>query len=218
MSELGRFGVFPFDFGGVDSDEQAEHQAILKALEPAWDVSEGTEVYEEAYSDAVAVASIWAVNRRLANWLIPARMLESLPVWEESCGLKPSVSDSGTTRRNRVAGKLRGLTNNAFVDIESAVRNILGSAFDVILTVDPTDEVTFWPGINPGPPGLEWSSNRVKIAVKIERANLDDAQFSALRSDTYNQLDAMTPAWMTFAIGSGDGFTVGNSVIGQVFI
>lgn len=221
---FGLYGTFPFDLGGGDDDApdgsvlEAEHIALLDALAPGWDTRQDWELYWEAYSDAVAVTIIWACNRRLRAWLNPDQMLESLPVWEQSTGLRPSASDSDTERRRRVAGKLRGLVNNALGDIEESVINVLGSLFAGMVLVDPTNVIAYWPGINPGPPGFEWSTNRVIIGIKVDPSGLSDAQFIVKRQALFDQLDTMTPAWMTFQIGVGDQFTVNQGIVGQTFL
>ncbi len=221
---FGRYGVFPFDLGGGDPTTESgsvledEHRSILTSLSPGFDPSEGTEFYEEAYAMAMGVAMIWAINRRLRSWWIPEEMLESLRVWEEASGLRPSSSDTDNERRLRVAGKFRGVVNNAIGDLDEAARATLGAAYDGLALVTNTEEVAYWPGVNPGPPGFEWSTNRVIIGLKIDRSSLTEPEFISKRQALFDQLDSMAPAWMAFRIGSGDQFIVNQGIVGATFI
>lgn len=221
---LGLYGIFPFDLGGGDptveggSVIEAEHMAILDSLAAGWDTAENLEFFQEAYSDAIAVTMIWALNRRLQSWLIPDRMLESLRVWEESTGLRPSSDDSDVERRRRVAGKLRGLVNNAIGNIEQSVISVLGSLFEEITLVEPANVVAYWAAVNPGPPGFTWSTNRVILGVKMKKEGLTDAAFIQKRQTLTDQLDTMCPIWMSFRIGVGDSFIINQGIIGQTFL
>lgn len=215
---FGAYNGFPFKFGGGDSIVEIEHQALLDAYAPGWDDSEGTENWSECYAYAVAISAVWAINKRLANQLIPMRMLEFLRVWEESCTLRPSRTDTDVERRQRVAGKLRGLVNNAIGDITQAAAESLAENFEALLTVDPANDVTYWPGINPGPPGYEWASTKAIIGVRMNENGLSNARFFAKRSAVVNLLDSLLPTWMTLAVGTGDTFTINQGVIAKTFL
>lgn len=221
---FGGTGYFPFTLGGGDEEAPdgsiiaVEHQALLKELEEALDgdASEGFNVEANAWAQVSAI--IWAVNRRLKGWLRPDEMLESLPIWEESTSLRPNSKTTDTERRSRVAGKLLGLVNNAIGDMETTSSRVLGAAFDGLVLVDPADHIVYWPGINPGPPGFEWSTNRVRIGIRIDKTSLTDESFEELRQALFLQLDAMVPSWMSFVIGTSDGFVVGIGIVGQTFL
>jgi hypothetical protein len=215
---FGRYGQFPFDLGGGDAFLEQEHQALLDDLVPGWDTSEDLEAFAETYVDAVAVTMIWAVNERLRQWLIPRSMLESLPVWEESTGLRPGSQTEDVERRRRVSGKLIGLVASAIGDIETAAISVLGLSFDGLVVVDPDNTIAYWPGVNPGPPGLEWSSNRARLGIRIDKTSLTDLAFEEKRQALFVQIDDMLPAWMNFQIGVGDGFTINQGVIGETFL
>lgn len=221
---FGRFGTFPFDLGGGNPDVEggsileSEQRALLTELELALDPDEDFEWYQEAYADAIATSIIWATNRRLRSWLKPEDMVESLPVWEQSTGLRPSSKDTDTERRQRVAGKLRGLINNALIDIEAASQSILGKAFGGIILVAPSNVISYWPGVNPGPPGFEWTSNKAIVAVSIKKELLTEDEFSSARQALFDQLDTLVPIWMTFQIGVGSTFIVNQGIVGQTFL
>lgn len=209
----------PFRLGAGDDTQRQEHRAILDALaEGDFDTSEGSPLWCETYGEATAVAIAWACNRRLANQRIPTRMLEALTTWEEACGLRPTISDSDYDRRARLAAKLRGLCGNALVDIVAAVTAILGNNYHSVVLASPATEITYWPGVNPGPPGYEWSSNRARLGVRMTEDGLSAASFNTKRLAVMFALDAMLPAWMNFCIGTGSGFTTGLGFVGKTLL
>lgn len=210
---------WPRRFGGGKRARVVERLAFTQAFKDAGlnpeDPSVGARVY--AYANAVGV--VWAINGRLRGQEIPERMLETLTVYETILRLRPDKDDPDVIRRQAVAGKLRGLAGNTFSDIESAVRNLLGPQFDGLVTVDPADEITYWPGINPGPPGYEWFSNRMVMGVRIKREGIDPAGFTRLFGQCQLLLQDLLPAWETFAIGVGaDGFTVDQDTVDIDFL
>lgn len=217
MAAFGR-NSYPRRYGGGKRYHEVELEALLDMLAPGWDVDEDSALYAEAYVDALAVATIWTLNRRHANQGIPERMLEALPRWEEALKLRPTRKDSMQARRRAVAAKLRGLAGNTLNDIYDALAKLLGAAFDGLATVPEAQATTYWPGINPGPPGFEWSSNRVRIAVRMNSAGLTRDQYVTLRSKAFSLLDGLAPDWMTFTIGSGSEFIINQGIIGQTLL
>ena len=145
-------------------------------------------------------------------------MLEALTTWEEATGLRPCLNDLGVDRRANLAGRMRGLLNNALSDIESACMALLGNNFASMNVVDPADEVTYWPGVNPGPPGFEWSSNRARIAIEMTTGGLDAASYTDKAAAVWELLDRCTPDWMTFCVGVGSSFVAAQGIVGQTLI
>jgi len=215
---LGRYGIVPFTLGGGDSYVEQEHQAILGALESYFDTSSGTEVYEATFVDAMAVAFVWACNARLRNEVVPSRMMENVATWERACGIRPTPDDRDIERRAKLEAKLRGVANNAIIDIEAACVSIMGANFVAIVPVAPIDWIVYWPGINPGPPGFEWCTNRVRVAIRVSKDGLSETLFNDKRVALSQQLDAMLPAWMGYVIGVGSGFIVGLGIVGDTFL
>lgn len=206
MAGLGKFNPWPLQFGGATRPIETEYNALREALAPnrqGYDVDDDL-MDVEVYAQAMALAQIWAANRRSANQAIPARMLEELPREEEILGLKPAPTDTMLDRRASVEGKRRGLAGNAMPDIEAACQAVLGANFVAVHGVEPEDEITYWPGVNPGPPGREWSSNRCSIGVRMNTVGLTDAQRDQKIATATEKLDAMLPAWMTFVVGTGN--------------
>jgi hypothetical protein len=95
---------------------------------------------------------------------------------------------------------------------------VLRAAFVEVVTVDPANVVAYWPGGIPGPPGFEWYSNRAVVGVRVSKAGLTDAQFFAKRAAVVQALDALLPAWMTYVVGVGSEFVVGQGVVGQTLL
>lgn len=179
--------------------------AMLDALAPGYDVSESSPIYAETYAHALAVSTVWALNKRLAGSMVPARMLETLTTWEEACRLRPRRTDSVQARRRAVAARFLGLALNTISVIYDTCATIAGSAFLGLAQVDEPDAIWYAPGINPGPPGFEWTSNRATIAVRLERTGTPDAVFFDLVQRIQDALTALVPAWMTFRIGTDEG-------------
>jgi len=218
---LGIYNPMPMQLGGGDSILEVEHNAILDELgkgELGFDVSEDTEIYWEAYGDAVASFMFWRMNQRLSAQGQPKTMMENLPVWEEATETRPGPNDTGFDRRVRLDAKLRGIANNALPDIEQAAERILGDNFDALLLVDSVDWVVYWPGVNPGPPGFEWTSNRARVCIRATNSNLSQEQLDLKRSALVNQLDAMLPAWVSFCVGTGTSFVCNVGIIGETLL
>jgi len=216
---FGRFGGYPRRYGGGDSTKQIELEAFLDAFAPAWDAAEDTENYAECEAYAVAVAMIWDINRRLTNQAIPAQMLEALPIWEETLKLRPADTDSAAARRGKVAAKLRGIAGNSTGDIVAALTALLGTTFVQLVIVPTANELTYWPGIYPGPPGYEWSSNRALVGVEVQQGVLSDAEFQDKQDAVVELLDLMLPSWMTFCTGvESGGFICDVGICGETFL
>lgn len=212
---FGRKNPFPYTFGGGESAVDTVHEALLDAYAPAWDVSDEGDKSAEAYAQALAVSFVWAANRRLSNQGQPRKMLEFLTTWEEATRLRGAIVDRAMARRHRLAAKLRGIAGNTLSDIEAACRELLGPVFIALRTTPDADEIVYWPGMNPGPPGFEWSTNRCTLRVQLDKGNLGDAEFDQLVGELSRVLDGQIPAWMTFVWFVGEGFHVGESKLGE---
>jgi len=216
-----RFGrnPFPFKFGGGPSAFEVEHLALLDALSPGWDASAGTANYAELFGAALAVSMIWQVNRRTTNQAIPSKMLEALPGWEQVLFLSPLKTDTSIARRRAVAAKLRGISGNALHDLQDVSRTLAGANYVGTLVPDAAHAWAYWPGINPGPPGLEWSSNRASISVVVTHGSLSDADFLNLLERMTQTLNDIEPAWMNYVIGVDEGgFVCGVGTLGVTLL
>lgn len=215
----GAGGPWPRRFGGGKRARAVERLAFAQAFREAGLNPEDPSVGANVYALANAVGGIWAINTRLRGAEIPERMLETLTVYETILRLRPDADDPDVVRRQAVAAKLRGLSGNTFVDIQAAVSSLLGSQFDGLITVAPADDITYWPGINPGPPGYEWFSNRMVLGVRIKREGIDAAGFDRLFGQCQTLLQDLLPAWEVFAIGVGaDGFVVDEDTVDIDFL
>ncbi len=218
MPAYGR-NPYPRRYGGGMRAFEAEHMALLDRLAPGWDTSSDTANYAELYAYAVAISVTWAVNTRVRRCLIPAGMMRStVETWETAMRLRPGRNDSLTARRAAIATRLRGIASNTIQDISDTAETLMGSRFVALRTIAEADTTTYWPGINPGPPGWEWSSNRCTFAIQITEAGDTDAERAALIGRLYAALESIAPAWMTFAIGTGEPFIAGLAITGLTFL
>jgi len=217
--QFGLYSEFPFEFGGHEEDPLAvEHGALLAAMEPALDPTEGTVHEVETYAEARTLSMIWDAGERLANQAIPARMLEALPDQEQILKIIPTPGTTDNERRGAVAAKQRGLAGNTMVDIEAALRKLLGRNFEEILYTPREDVVAYWPGGIPGPPGYEWTSSKAHIGIRVNQKGLSPGEVQKLIARLFGLLDTMIPAWMTYSIGVGSEFVLGQGILGLTFI
>lgn len=218
MAAFGR-NPFPRRFGGGKRAHQIEHEAMLDALAPAFDVTPDSNVYAETYAHAVAVAFVWALNGRLKNIFVPGKMLETLPIFEEAMRLRPAVRDSLRVRRQRVAAKLRGIIGNTLADLNGVCESVAGQNFVAIVPIPDASLIAYWPGVNPGPPGFEWSSNRATLCVQLQRLTLSDAEYSAMARRLFRTLADTVPCWMRVVIGEGSaGFVCSVGIVGETLL
>lgn len=210
---------YPRRYGGGQRVLFAEHMALLDRLAPGWDAAEDSANYAELFAYAVAISVTWAINTRVRRCLIPAGMMRStVATWETAMRLRPARNATLTARRAAIAARLRGIAGNTIFDIESTASALLGSRFVALHTIAEADTTTYWPGINPGPPGWEWASNRCTFAIEITEAGVTDAERTALIGRLFAELESIAPAWMTFAVGTGEPFIAGLAITGLTFL
>lgn len=210
---FGAYSPFPVRFGGGKRPVETEHEALLETYKPVFNVDQGELPWLEAMAEAAVAGMMWAGSLRLANQRTPTKMIDGLRIWEEACGLSPSASDPPVERRAEVAAKFRSYGNNAEPDIRDVCAAMMGSNFVELSWVLTAEDVTYWPGINPGPPGLEWFSRQCIAYIEVTKAGLDQASFDRKVGKLTQALDSFLPAWMTFEI-----FTVDTSGADEGFI
>lgn len=205
MPKFGR-NHFPRSFGGATRIVESEHAFILSELEKqGYDVSEGSTIYVEAYSEARLSEAIWAINARARNQALPMRMQEMLPVYEAATRTQPEPGQRDVERRRAVAGKLRGIAGNATPDVAEAVAALAGRAYVGVDTPAPADQWAYWIGGTPGPPGFEWASNRAVYTVVLDDSRITQEEYLTLISKCADLLNGMIPAWMSYEIGVYEG-------------
>jgi hypothetical protein len=212
---------FPRRFGGGIRPHTLETRAVARSFQrDGFKVSEGTARAGEAFAYGRAVAVVWACNERLRGSEQPSRMLETLPTWEEILRTRPESGDSDNARRNVVAAKLRALAGQATSeDIEDVCTVLMGSAFEGLARVDPADVYSYWPGMNPGPPGYEWTSNRLTLGILVRQGTRSDAVWDRLIQQLGSLLQTLLPGWEVFEIGTDDGgFVCDVGLPGETFL
>lgn len=205
---------FPRQHGRPLFDVDAEHEALLDYLSLGWDIAEETALWAETRAEAYAITAGWLLNRRLANQLVPTRMLDNFVDWETACSLRSGANESTRARRRRLAGKMRGFVGNTISDIEDVARKAAGDRFVALVQATTTNAVSYWPGVNPGPNGFEWSSSFAIACAHLTAGNLNAGQQRRLLDTTRDAMLEMCPAWMTCEAAFGDGTTSGSFVAG----
>lgn len=225
MPGFGRTNPFPRKFGGGTRPCTYERRALSRAFQKdGFDVSEGTVRAAEAYAYAGAIGNIWAVNERLRGNDIPERMLEMLPTYEVILRTRPASEDVDNERRAAVAAKLRGISGQATSeDIEGVCRALLGPAFEGLRRVEESLEFSYWPGMNPGPPGFEWTSNRATIGIAVRQDARSDGAWQRVIASLRDILNTLLPSWEVYEIGTDDGgFVLGDGpgcgIVGVTFL
>lgn len=204
MTAYGRT-PWPRRFGGGINHLVVEHTALLDQLKLGYDVADDTAVYAEAYAHAHAVVAMWRVNGRLRNFLVPSKMMESLPVYEEACHIRPEPGDTDRARRRVLGAHFLGFHGNLLVDLENVCTALGGTNFIRIIGVEPGDMIEYWPGLNPGPPGFEWLSTRHIYGFVVSRTGIPQQAFYALVRNINKEMTGLIPSHMTFQVGTQDG-------------
>jgi hypothetical protein len=213
---------FPAPFGGHDPTFADLHQQFLDAYAPGWDTESGTEADAEAGTAALAVTMIYLINRRFGNGFKPGKMTDLLQAYEDACKTFPRTDEHRSVRRRRVAAKLRGVAGNTLADIEAAASKVAGSAFVALVSPAAADVTNYWPGINPGPPGYEFSSDRATVCIHLQQGGISTREYLRIVSDLDRALDGLVPAWMRVEVGTGSGvgteFICGEGIAGMTII
>jgi hypothetical protein len=221
MPGFGRFNPFPFRFGGGKRAIELAHEALVVAYSQNTDTSDETIQGLEAYAEARVISQAWVASKRLGNQMVPTKMLENLPIWESVCRLQADASDSDQERRAELSGKLRGLINNAEPDIRDACIEVLGPAFVDVVYTQEADEMTYWPGVNPGMPITPWTSNVCMAWVEVTKVGMNQDVFERRVGRLMRMLDDLLPVWMGFNFfttdtnGTDEGFILDVSLLDE---
>jgi hypothetical protein len=219
MAAFGGYGGFPARCGGGERPIETFHKALLDQYRDVFNTDEGSITWIEALGEASVLAAVPAIVERLEGQRVPTRMLDALPKWEEACGLTPLASDSLVERQDAVAAKLRGLGPNAEPDIADACAALLGDHFVDVHYVDASEEITYYPGVNPGPPGQEWATNIRHAFVRVQLLAKPLHEFRLLMLKLEAMLADMLPADMKGdwyfhdSAGGVDGFILDVSLL-----
>ncbi len=197
--------------------------SLLAARGSAYDTDTGSIVYAECEAVAMAIASAWDTNRRLACQFDPSRMSDFLPRWERIFGLRPAPDATLPQRRELVALKFMQLgqmpNGSALSDL---LATILPDTFLSIVhtpsttaTVHVTAGATIPGGITAAADGL-WSSGIAFVAIETEQpSGMTNAAYRREVGAVHAWLHDALPAWVefgTFRDGvSGPGFFLDES-------
>lgn len=221
MSGFGSYNSWPFTFGGGESNEEICHQFLLDEYRKhGWDVEPGSLGEIEAYAEASLASQVMEAAERGGGQCVPATMCESLPDWEEATGTL--AAGSPAERRAVIKAKFLGYGGNAEPDIYNVCAALLGRQLVSVSYVSDAGDVTYWPGINPGPPGLEWATTRNIVLVRVTKVGVSEGVFRRLVSTMRALLDDFLPSRMDHSVythdtdsNGDDGFVVGKSLVGE---
>lgn len=221
MASYGGYNPYPSTYGGDVRPVEKIHEALNDDVGRYLDTSDGTLVRSETYAEALMINAAWEGAQASHNAWIASKATYSLPTLEEAFGLRPKSSDSPTIRRRVLDAKMRSVGGNAEPDIRDVCERIMGGNFVTLGYVDAAEEVAYWPGIYPGPPGFEWATNREIVLVEVTKDGLSQEAFSERVAQLYEKLDDMLPAFMDFNIyvhntnGTDEGFILDLSLLDE---
>ena len=218
MIGFGGYNPFPLQLGGGESTIETLHRALCDRYEPGWDVSDESIKNAEAYAEALCLATVWSCNERLSKQWQPKKATDWLADWEQACDTRPLLSENAVERRSRVATKFRGAAGNTLSDIIDICASVAGDKFIEVVLTQEIDEFSYYPGVNPGPPGLEYCSNRMCLGVRLDTQSLPVGGQDELREKVYRALENVVPSWMRVVVGSDTSFEVGIDLIGATFL
>lgn len=216
MPGFGCYNPFPFTCGGGESHVEITHRALMDQYRDVLNLDEDNLAETEAYAEAAVLSQVWTASERVGNQLVPERMLENLPVWEEAAGLQVNSKSTSGGRRAALASKAKAYSRNDNASVEEACARALGNNFVSLTFVADADEIVYWPGIFPGPPGLEWSSNRDIYIVTVSKNGLSQEQFNEKVAAFRREADRLVPAYARVAVTTGSGFIPSVSLVGEV--
>lgn len=205
MPAFGLYNIFPRRFGGGRSIREQESIALKRAFErDGFDPEHPTKA-AEAHALSIVPSIIWACNERLRGAEIPARMIETLPTYEELTRVVVDPNSSDTERRTNVEAKLRGTAGQSTADdIEAVARVLFGASYQGIYRVSEASALTYWIK-NPGPPGKEWSSTRCYVGIAYDRKVYDDALWNRILARARDMFSTLIPAWEVWFLGHNNG-------------
>lgn len=226
---------FPLQFGGGSRRLIDDlHRSVVANRPSILHGAEGTRVDYENRMIARMIATGWrATRRRLNNW-IPSKLsayerdvtdpetgvtlhLSPLERWERVLQLSPAPDDTLIDRRQAVAGKLSAVTSNAAVQVQEAMRAVLGDWYYSVETNSIADVLAglvshYWPdgaGTTNAPGAASgtypwWSAVAHVYAVYTRPSSATQQQEDALRQQARAALDDLLPAWCTYDVSRLD--------------
>lgn len=160
---FGRFGSFPFRFGGGEALAKTIYDSLNSSLGSAYETSDESTVTAETYAEAKILAAAWSMSKKAANQLDPWRMTDFLPRWEKIFGLSSSGTD--TERRSRVASKFLTLSDPTEAALTTVASTALGAAFVGIEYTAPDTALILWPSTGYA---TMWSSTVSHIVIRVQ--------------------------------------------------
>ncbi len=175
---------------------------------------------------ALARMLAWQCFRKpeqFRNDCLPGTSDQGLPYWVEVLKIPVRATDQPWQVRQRCAVHYRAITSAGIVAIQTALQELLGSAyvdasFSVGTDLATPPSLTYWPGVNAGPAeyslgGGAWVSERSHLFVEVTwPSDMSQADFHQLvHVQAFRLLDRMLGGHCTFSVALGGGFILGVS-------
>jgi hypothetical protein len=202
--------------GGGPDDLDVAQAALLEAMRDYLVPNDAAQL-ALTNGEALAIAMTWAINRRRKGQLNPNAMIETLPAWEEACGLRPGPNDTDYDRRKALAAQFLGYIGNALTQLYALCQSIAGASF-LGFYLPTSSAPTYTPGLMPGPPGWESMSCRAMVAVRLAPVGATGASFLAMVQKLNRALGLACPAWMGWVVGIDQGHTICDVAIADAVL
>jgi len=216
---MGLFGwkaPFPCRLGGnAHVNVDASYEAIRANLGDAFAEDENTAEDADTKAGARALGGAAAALEAFVAQVDPRALSTMLPRWEAILGLRASINDTDTERRNRVSARLLA---NFSGDVDGISRIAAESFYPWTTNLrfnTLSGAVMYWPGGNTLA-GYPWYSTVCMIVVEYVRpAFANDDAVAMRRTACLSALDEYAPAWATFTVSESQ--SVGPNALKQGF-
>lgn len=219
---FGRFGQWPFRLGGGKGPRELVHDSLLEQYSKVLDVSGDQLTDSEVYAEAALLSLVWVAGKRASLQGLPLATVDWIEAFEAILKITPLPNDTEPERRNAISARFVSLLGNSELDIREACSRLLGLSLNDVKYLTDAQATTYLPGLNPGPPGLEWFSQRAIVFVLVNKNGLTSLQYSLKIAKLENMLENLLPAWMSFSVarqdhvGVGTGFFLDLSLLDEV--
>jgi hypothetical protein len=205
VSGFGRTNPYPRRYGGGQRAVTIAHGALLDAYADVFDSDDNAQSTIDALIEAKAAGIVWACNKRLENEAYPLTMQSNLPDWEDATRLRPALADTDVERRERLAAKLRGLSDNKPSTVDATIAQLLGDAYEgppQAMGGHYGPAISYFPGQEPGPPGLEYASTKGIVVVLYDYAAYSPAEIERRKAAVIAYLDLALPGYETWTVNA----------------
>jgi hypothetical protein len=134
------------------------YDAQVEALGGQFDLSDGTHAEATIFARSLGLARTYAIMHRAARQRLPKYVLELLPAMEDEYGLVPGPRDSIAQRQAAFAAAKLLPGGASRVNVENALRTLLGDAFVAYRTTKSSEIVNYPTNCGDSPMNLQLPS------------------------------------------------------------